>query len=80
MEVEERDGFRCIICGSTSITPHHITKRSRGGGDFASNLVCLCVYPDDCHNQVEQGKIEIPESKLEEIGYYSKDQKRLTKD
>jgi len=77
IDLAERDGARCVICGSTSITGHHIDNRSSGGGDFIENMVCLCVFPDNCHDKVEQGKIEIPESKLEEIGYYSKDQRRL---
>lgn len=76
-EAAERDGHRCILCGSTNITPHHIDNRSSGGGDFLENLVCLCIFPKDCHGKVDRNQLQIPESKLEEIGYYSKDQRRL---
>ena len=77
MEVEERDNGRCVLCGSTSPTPHHIDKRSSGGGDYAENIICLCVFPSDCHGRIERGEIELPESELERIGYYNNDQRRM---
>ena len=76
-EVEERDGGRCVLCGSPNPTPHHIDNRSSGGGDYLENIICLCILPDNCHGQVDQGKIEIPESEFERIGYYNNDQRRL---
>jgi len=76
-EVEERDNYCCVICGNPNPTGHHIDKRSTGGGDYAENLICLCIFPEDCHQKVEQGKIKIPESELERIGYYNNDQRRL---
>jgi hypothetical protein len=42
----ERDGWRCKAPGCTSrsgLNEHHITFRSRQGGDEAENLVTLCV-------------------------------------
>ncbi|MGH9749192.1 MAG: hypothetical protein ACRD6R_04630, partial [Candidatus Polarisedimenticolia bacterium] len=42
----ERDGWRCKAPGCTSrsgLNEHHITFRSRQGGDDAPNLVTLCV-------------------------------------
>jgi len=77
MAVAERDGYRCVICGSTSITPHHVDRRSSGGGDFLENLVCLCVDGKDCHGKVDRREISIPVIILKNIGYYNDNQKRL---
>lgn len=45
-EVFKRDGFRCRYCGVTAAASalhvDHVTPRSRGGGDVASNLVTAC--------------------------------------
>ncbi|MCK5133256.1 MAG: HNH endonuclease [Candidatus Sabulitectum sp.] len=76
-EVSERDWFCCVICGEPHQTPHHIDKRSSGGGDYIENIISLCVFPNDCHGKVERGEIEIPGTELERVGYYSKNQKRL---
>lgn len=76
---EERDEGLCWICDSPNITPHHIARRSSGGGDFLENIACLCISEDDCHGKVDRYELELPESKLEAIGYYNSDQRRLEK-
>lgn len=76
-EVAERDWFCCAICGEPNQTPHHIDRRSSGGGDYAENLISLCIFPNNCHGKVDDGKIKIPESELERVGYYNNDQRRI---
>lgn len=51
--VDERDGHRCVICGSPYIQHHHIIFRSSGGWDTPGNLVCLCSA---CHSIYAHGK------------------------
>ena len=46
--VWERDGHRCIICGSSEAMPNaHYIPRSQGGLGIEENIVTLCL---DCHN------------------------------
>lgn len=46
--VDERDGERCILCGShNGIHHHHVIFRSAMGQDREDNLVCLCWR---CHD------------------------------
>ena len=45
--VIERDGYQCAIPGCTSrcnLQDHHVTYRSRGGGDAEHNRVTLCAF------------------------------------
>lgn len=43
MQIYERDGFRCCICGEMrQLTVDHILAESRGGGDEEENLRTLC--------------------------------------
>lgn len=43
-EVDERDGRRCVVCGSAvGIEKHHIVPLSKGGADEPSNMVTLCA-------------------------------------
>ena len=45
--VYRRDGYACAVCSDNRrLQIHHITKRSRGGGDEQMNLVTLCSV---CH-------------------------------
>jgi 5-methylcytosine-specific restriction endonuclease McrA len=45
--VLERDGWRCLKCGSLeNLQVHHRVKRSQLGNDTLDNLVTLCAY---CH-------------------------------
>jgi hypothetical protein len=58
--VFERDGWRCTVPGCTSyrnLHAHHVTFRSRGGGDEDANLTTLCA----AHHQrgVHGGAIRI---------------------
>lgn len=56
----ERDGFRCIYCGRSSIADgvklalDHIHPHSRGGEDIASNLVTACF---DCNSRKGARKV-----------------------
>lgn len=45
----ERDGGRCVRCGSPYIesVPHHIIYRSQGGRGDEDNGVCICR---PCHD------------------------------
>ena len=54
-----RDGYRCTspVCCQRTVQPHHLRKRSQGGGDEDENLTALCC---DCHLQgVHQGRIAV---------------------
>jgi hypothetical protein len=46
----------------------HIVRRSQGGGDYMENCVQHCI---PCHQLYDQYQIEIPQEKLEEIGFYN---------
>lgn len=51
--VWERDGHRCIFCGSASAMPNaHFVPRSRGGLGIEQNIVTACIY---CHQLMDQG-------------------------
>ena len=58
-EVRERDGNRCRRCGISQdelrefdsyLTVHHIIPRKKGGSNWHSNLITLCI---SCHREVE---------------------------
>lgn len=50
--VWERDGHRCIICGSSYAMPNaHYIPRSHGGLGVEQNIVTLCA---DCHRAYDQ--------------------------
>lgn len=56
--VWERDGHRCIICGSYQAMPNsHYIRRSQGGLGIEENIVTMC---QQCHRMYDQG----PERKL----------------
>ena len=51
--VWERDGHRCIFCGSSSAMPNaHYIPRSKGGLGIEQNIVTACIY---CHQLMDQG-------------------------
>ena len=51
--VWERDGQRCIICGSPYAMPNsHYIRRSQGGLGIEENIVTMCVI---CHEMYDQG-------------------------
>lgn len=51
--VWERDGHRCIICGSPYAMPNsHYIRRSQGGLGIEENIVTMCQY---CHTMYDQG-------------------------
>lgn len=43
LQVLERDGYRCRICGAPANEVDHITEWSDGGTDHPSNLRTLCT-------------------------------------
>ncbi len=46
-EILQRDGYACVICGSTlKLEVDHIRALQNGGDNSESNLATLC---DDCH-------------------------------
>lgn len=56
-EVRERDGGRCIICGSTNgIQIAHYISRGRLGLGIPQNLACMCHI---CHAEMDNGKHHI---------------------
>lgn len=49
LEVYERDGFRCVYCGSAdNLTIDHLHPRSRGGSNEVDNLATACK---SCNSQ-----------------------------
>lgn len=51
--VWERDGQRCIICGSPYAMPNsHYIRRSQGGLGIEENIVTMCQR---CHMMYDQG-------------------------
>jgi 5-methylcytosine-specific restriction endonuclease McrA len=53
-EVMERDGHKCIICGSTfGLQVAHFVSRSRLGLGIPQNLAILCIR---CHGELDNGK------------------------
>ncbi len=52
--VWERDGKRCILCGSGQAMPNaHFIARSQGGLGIEQNVVTLCI---NCHHEYDNGK------------------------
>ena len=53
IEVAQRDGRRCIVCGKMdSLQCAHYIPRSQGGLGIPENLGMLCIY---CHNDLDNG-------------------------
>lgn len=51
--VWERDGHKCIICGSYYAMPNsHFIRRSQGGLGIEENIVTMCQL---CHSMYDQG-------------------------
>lgn len=47
--VQQRDGYRCVVCGATErLEVHHIVPRRLGGSNDPVNLVTLCAA---CHRR-----------------------------
>lgn len=54
--VDERDGYRCKLCGSPiGLHHHHIRFRSAWGSDTIDNLILLCYK---CHDIYAHGTKE----------------------
>ena len=57
-KVWERDGGRCVVCGSTIAMPNaHYIPRSKGGLGIEENIVTLCtsITPNHCHERFDKG-------------------------
>jgi len=54
-EIFERDGGRCVRCGSAYLesVPHHIIFRSQGGTGHKRNGVTICR---NCHDEAHKYK------------------------
>ena len=53
-EVWERDGHRCIFCGSPNASPNaHIVPRSQGGLGVKENIVTACMT---CHQRMDNSQ------------------------
>lgn len=52
VEVNRRDGGRCIICGAPGGPHCHIVRRSQGGMGVTQNIVTLC---GECHYALDEG-------------------------
>lgn len=71
--INERDGEKCVICGSHwGIHHHHITFRSSfrdPGNDTLENLVCVCWRCHDiyCHGTKEKRWQRILEEYIEKM-------------
>ena len=51
--VWQRDGERCVVCGSRYAMPNsHFIRRSQGGLGIPENIVTMCQR---CHNMYDQG-------------------------
>ncbi len=52
LQILQRDGWRCQICGSMQrLQVHHKTFRSQAGNDSEPNLITLCA---GCHALVHR--------------------------
>lgn len=61
-EVMERDGHKCIICGSTqNLQVAHFVSRARLGLGIPQNLAILCAC---CHFELDNGKSHEETQKL----------------
>ncbi len=53
-EVEKRDGYRCIFCGSFNARGEaHFVNRSQGGLGVPENIITVCR---NCHREMDNGK------------------------
>ena len=71
--VWERDGGRCIVCGSYIAMPNaHILSRSSGGLGIETNIVTLCTNfsPNKCHYRFDFGTKREKEKILKIITKY----------
>ena len=74
-KVWERDGHRCIICGSPVAMPNaHYIPRSKGGLGIEQNIVTLCTELSEykCHRKFDSGTKEEREELGAEIWNYLK--------
>lgn len=58
-KVWERDGHRCIICGSPTAMPNaHYISRANDGLGIEQNVVTLCTMGECCHDKYDHGTEE----------------------
>lgn len=73
--VWERDGHKCIICGSRLAMPNaHFIPRSQGGLGIEENIVTLCTNfsENHCHQTYDFGSGGTSEKIGEQIEAYLK--------
>ena len=59
--VWERDGGRCVVCGSRLAMPNaHYIPRSKGGLGIEENVITLCtsITPNHCHERFDKGTLK----------------------
>lgn len=66
--IGERDGWKCVKCGSYHLesVPHHVQYRSQGGLGIKRNGISVCR---DCHSWMH-GKQKGPYGELPREGRY----------
>lgn len=59
MQVYERDGYKCVLCGSSSkLVTRHVVPKSKGGESTLDNLRTVC---DPCSRKLgKKGLEDIP--------------------
>lgn len=63
--VWERDGGRCVVCGSGYAEPNsHVVRRSQGGLGVAENIVTHCRA---CHQAYDEYRKPVIEKTMEYI-------------
>ena len=65
--VADRDGGRCLMCGSVyGLEAHHILPRHLGGSDHPRNLMTLCR---GCHMAVHENLGDLEQYRREQDGH-----------
>jgi len=57
-EAFDRDGWRCVFCGTNSnLTPAHLIRVGQDGEDTLENIMCACVQ---CHGEFDRYERGLP--------------------
>ena len=76
--VKDRDGYKCVLCGSNeNLHVHHIKPISEGGKDNPRNLVTLC---EKCHTTVHNDNKKFKKYTKQFEKYVKKVEKKRIKD
>lgn len=76
MEVWERDGGACVLCGCTTAAPNaHFISRQNGGKGIPENIVTLCTgFGNGCHYKYDNGTKEERQAIAERLRAYLSEQ------